>query len=126
MRRKDGKSKVRAKRAMPRFTVGLKDHPRYNAFRMEPASPISTVSLFAGCGGLDLGLRGGFSVYGKQYERLNYKIITAYDNLPDAIETYRLNLGNEIQLADLTTLPAHEMPPAKLLRLLPCAVRRAW
>jgi len=115
MRRKDGKPKTRAKRAMPRYTVGFKDHPHGEAFNAKPGEEISMVSLFAGCGGLDLGFHGGFSVYGEQFERLNYTVAAAYDNLPDAIETYRLNLSNDIELADLTQLPAKEMPAAEVL-----------
>jgi hypothetical protein len=29
------------------------------------------VSLFSGCGGMDLGFRGGFSVFGRKYGRTN-------------------------------------------------------
>lgn len=100
---------------MPKYIVGFKKHPKGVAFSTEPDRPISMVSMFAGCGGLDLGFQGGFSVFGQQFERLRYTVAAAYDNLPDAIETYRLNLSDDIELADLTKLPAKEMPPADVL-----------
>lgn len=100
---------------MPEYSVGFKDHPSNAAFRTQTSDPISVVSMFAGCGGLDLGFRGGFSVFDQQFGRLNYEIRAAYDNLPDAVETYRLNLGQDIQLADLSILPACEMPAGDVL-----------
>ena len=35
----------------------------------------SVVSLFSGCGGLDLGFKGGFSFLGKEYEAHPFDII---------------------------------------------------
>ena len=100
---------------MPEYDVGFKDHRRNSLFHVEPKSPVSVVSMFSGCGGLDLGFQGGFSVFGKNFKRLNFKVIAAYDNLPDAVETYQLNLGDEIKLADLKEFPAKDIPPADVL-----------
>lgn len=33
----------------------------------------SVVSLFSGCGGLDLGFRGGFKALGRSYKRLPFR-----------------------------------------------------
>ena len=49
-----------------------------------------TVSLFSGCGGLDLGLiHAGF------------EIIVANDKMPEAVKTYQKNIGKNIILGDL-------------------------
>lgn len=49
-----------------------------------------TVSLFSGCGGLDLGLiQAGF------------KIVVANDKMPEAVKTYQNNIGKNIVLGDL-------------------------
>jgi len=71
--------------------------------------------MFAGCGGLDLGFQGGFEVFEQNFKRLKFHIAAAYDNLQDAVDTYRLNLGDEIESADLSTMRAAEMPAADVL-----------
>ena len=48
----------------------------------------SVVSYFCGCGGLDLGFRGGFQYHNENYARLPFNILKAYDNEPRCVETY--------------------------------------
>ena len=38
-------------------------------------SPLKVVSLFAGCGGMDLGFRGGFEFLGKKYPKNKFDIL---------------------------------------------------
>jgi len=71
--------------------------------------------MFAGCGGLDLGFHGGFRVFGRNFERLPFKIVSAYDNSEDCAETYRLNLGQEFSCLDLTQTSPDELPSADVL-----------
>jgi DNA (cytosine-5)-methyltransferase 1 len=71
--------------------------------------------MFAGCGGLDLGFLGGFTYKGTTYGKHDFKIVKAYDHDLRAIDTYSKNIGPEIEYADLSTLPASEMPSARLL-----------
>jgi len=60
---------------------------------------IKVVSLFSGCGGLDLGfINAGFD------------IIWANDFFPEAIETYKKNIGNHIILGDITKIKNSEIP----------------
>ena len=114
MKRKDGKPKARAKRNLPEFEGGLRDKlPRLACD--EASKQYKTVSMFSGCGGMDLGFQGGFEVYGKSYERHPFKIVAAYDNLDDAMETYRLNLGDEIENLDLAKAEARDLPAADVL-----------
>jgi DNA (cytosine-5)-methyltransferase 1 len=57
------------------------------------------VSLFSGCGGLDLGfMKAGFTP------------VAAYDIWPLAVENYRLNIGNHVHVWDLSrgVLPKHD------------------
>lgn len=56
----------------------------------------SVVSLFSGCGGLDLGIKGGFSFLGKYYDANPFDIIWANDFNKAACETYRVNIDKRI------------------------------
>ena len=67
------------------------------------------VSLFSGCGGMDLGFTGGFSFGGKYYDHLPFDIAWANDINKAACETYRENMDHDIHEGDvmelLDTLP---------------------
>ena len=62
------------------------------------------VSMFSGCGGMDLGFRGGFEIFGRRYPRLPFEIIWANDINPEACKTYRHNLGDETHHGDVWEL----------------------
>jgi DNA (cytosine-5)-methyltransferase 1 len=53
------------------------------------------ISLFAGCGGLDLGFIGGFSFFGKTYEHRKFQIEWANDIDEHACHTYRKNFNKD-------------------------------
>ncbi|MFH1386275.1 MAG: DNA cytosine methyltransferase [bacterium] len=59
------------------------------------------VSLFAGCGGLDLGFKGGFSFLNKKYPSLNYDVVWANDLDENACQTFSRNLGDPIVAGDI-------------------------
>lgn len=62
------------------------------------------ISLFSGCGGLDLGfLKSGF------------EIVFANDIDKDACETYRKNIGEHIVCRDIYNIQASEIPDADIL-----------
>lgn len=62
---------------------------------------MKVVSLFSGCGGLDLGfVNGGF------------KVVWANDIFVDAVATYRHNLGAHIVDVPLEKVPSSAIPPA--------------
>lgn len=61
----------------------------------------SVVSLFAGCGGMDLGFRGGFDFLGHHYARHAFDIVWANEINPEACATYRQNLGEQIVEGDI-------------------------
>lgn len=60
------------------------------------AKKFSVVSMFSGCGGMDLGLLGGFDFLGKHHAKQPFKIIWANDLNKYACETYRTNLNHSI------------------------------
>lgn len=70
----------------------------------------AAVSLFSGCGGMDLGA--------EQSGRA--KVVWAADNEHWAVETYRQNLGRHIVEADITTLDVPDVPCDVLLAGPPC------
>jgi len=59
------------------------------------------VSMFSGCGGMDLGFLGGFRVFGRTYDRLPFRIIWANELNPAACRTYRRNIGPHISCDDV-------------------------
>jgi DNA (cytosine-5)-methyltransferase 1 len=68
-----------------------------------------TVSLFSGCGGMDLGFRGGFTHLGDRYKKHPFEVVWANDFNKFACKTYEANLKHEIHHGDiwekLTLLP---------------------
>lgn len=121
MRRKDGKRKRPARRTMPEYEYGFRDHPATAKYRhpacdgMTRADARKVVSLFAGCGGMDLGFMGGFTYLGQLYETLPFHILAAIDSSEDAVETYRLNISDDAQVGDLKQIKPEELPEAEVL-----------
>lgn len=121
MRRKDGKAKRKARRTRPVYACGFRNNPATEPHRhalwsgKTTSSHYSAVSLFSGCGGLDLALTGGFAVAGRAFDSLPFDIIYAADNSADAVEAYRLNLGSHIVNRDLAAAPPESLPPANVL-----------
>lgn len=62
---------------------------------------MNVASLFCGCGGSDLGILGGFSYLGKEYERLNFDIVYSIDFDPKAVETYNANFLHKAICGDV-------------------------
>lgn len=62
------------------------------------------VSLFAGCGGMDLGFTGGFSFLGKKYPKRKFEVVWANDIFPDACKTYGHNLKHDIVCGDINEI----------------------
>ncbi len=65
---------------------------------------MKVISLFSGAGGMDLG-----------FTQAGFRIVWANDIWQDAVETYRLNLGNQILCRDLKNVNASEIPNADVL-----------
>lgn len=67
-------------------------------------NPYSVVSLFSGCGGMDLG-----------FYKEGFKILWANDIDPIACETYRRNIGDHIVDADITKIDYTSIPESDVL-----------
>jgi DNA (cytosine-5)-methyltransferase 1 len=65
---------------------------------------IKVVSLFAGAGGLDLGLK-----------QAGMEIVWAVDNDPDAVATYRANIGNHILCEDVQKIESADIPDCDIV-----------
>ncbi|GGZ01224.1 DNA cytosine methyltransferase [Shewanella fodinae] len=63
--------------------------------------PATVVSLFSGCGGMDLGFEGGFEFLNKKYAKHPFKIIWANEINEAACRTYKKNFSKEIINADI-------------------------
>ena len=61
----------------------------------------SVISLFSGCGGMDLGFAGGFWFGGRYYDELPFNVVWANDVSEKACDTYRANLGDGIVAGDI-------------------------
>ena len=77
---------------------------------MENKKP-TVVSLFSGCGGLDVG-----------FKQAGFDIIWANDFEPDAVATYKANIDDRIVLGDITKISSDEIPnnPDVVLGGFPC------
>jgi DNA (cytosine-5)-methyltransferase 1 len=64
-------------------------------------SNFSVVSLFSGCGGMDLGFRGGFSIFGQHYSKNPFRIVWANELNTAACRTYRKNIADHIHCGDI-------------------------
>ena len=59
------------------------------------------VSMFSGCGGMDLGFLGGFEVFGRFYDPLPFRITWANELNQAACRTYRRNLRENVHNGDV-------------------------
>ena len=75
---------------------------------METDNKYSVLSFFCGCGGLDLGFRGGFDYKGEHYQELPFEIKEAYDFNGPCIETYNKYFGGHGYQKDLTQVTPEE------------------
>lgn len=106
---------------MPIFEHAFRDAPKTARYRnpwvngvpMEGA--VDVISLFSGCGGMDLGFLGGFSYGGHTYQSLPFRIVRAIDFDRRAIDTYILNLGDHGTVADLTQFRSADLPKCRVL-----------
>lgn len=73
------------------------------------------ISLFSGCGGMDLGFNGGFNYLGENYEKHPFEFIYANEIDEKACETYACNLHHGIECKDITRLNYDKLPKADIV-----------
>ena len=76
---------------------------------------LKVVSLFSGCGGMDLGMQGGFEYLGKKYGRNPIEIIYALDNDRHACQTFNKNFDITCVRKDARDVKSAEIPPHHIL-----------
>lgn len=87
----------------------------YPVKKRSETKPLTVISLFSGCGGMDLGFVGGFDFLGKTYAKTGFKIIWANEISSAACKTYRQNLGNHIVEGDISDEIDHLPSEADLI-----------
>lgn len=68
---------------------------------LQKQKEFSVVSLFSGCGGMDLGFIGGFSIFGNEYCKNPFKIEWANELNPYACKSYSRNIDSNIHCGDI-------------------------
>ena len=76
---------------------------------------LKVASLFCGCGGLDLGLLGGFTYLGEKYSKQPFQVIYAVDNDPYCSSIYNDNFSNKCIVKDVRELSVKKIPDHDLL-----------
>ncbi|MYA16248.1 MAG: DNA (cytosine-5-)-methyltransferase [Gammaproteobacteria bacterium] len=66
-----------------------------------PVKQWNVVSLFSGCGGMDLGFVGGFPFRDRYYDKLPFRITWANDLNKYAARVYKDNLDHEINVGNI-------------------------
>lgn len=77
----------------------VRNQPDHHVTPMQ--HPYTVVSMFAGCGGMDLRFRGDFTFLDTYYARLPFDIIWANEINAAACRTYRRNLDQHIICGDI-------------------------
>ena len=86
--------------------------------RLKHTRRLKVLSLFAGCGGLDLGFIGGFKFLNKTYTKRKFELIWANEIDKDFCKTYRENFKHDIVEADIREIlagrPSNQSQPLPL------------
>lgn len=81
---------------------------------------MKVASLFAGCGGADLGILGGFDYLGKRYAKNQAHIVHASDLDTKAVRTYNLNFNHRAEAIDVRTLTLRGLELDVIVGGFPC------
>lgn len=76
---------------------------------------IKVASLFCGCGGMDLGVVGGFSFLGKEYAENPFDIVYSVDNDEYCTKIYNENFSHKCIVKDVREINIDEMPQFDML-----------
>lgn len=76
---------------------------------------IKVASLFCGCGGMDLGVIGGFSFLGKDYKKNPFEIVYSVDNDPYCTQIYNENFEHKCIVKDVREIDIASMPEFDML-----------
>lgn len=76
---------------------------------------IKVASLFCGCGGMDLGVIGGFYYLGKEYKENPFEIVYAIDNDEYCTKIYNDNFPHKCVVKDVREIKIEEVPQFDML-----------
>lgn len=76
---------------------------------------LKVASLFCGCGGMDLGIQGGFDYLGKTYNSLPFEVVYAIDNDAYATKIYNDNFSHKCELKDVRDIVPNQVPDHDIL-----------
>ncbi|MCL5444374.1 DNA cytosine methyltransferase [Lactobacillus johnsonii] len=74
----------------------------------------NVVSLFSGCGGMDLGFKGNFQYLNKDYPANPFNLIFANDIFKQAADMYEDNFGLHVEREDIKNIDMKDMPQKKV------------
>lgn len=78
-------------------------------------------SLFAGCGGTDVGVQGSFVFCGRNYAKLPTRLVYANDFDPSACDLFDRNFGIKIDRSDIRQIDVDKIPAYDFLTAgFPC------
>lgn len=77
--------------------------------------PLRLVSLFSGCGGMDLGAQGGFRFNGRLYRRHPIEIIHSSDFDSRVVELFNQNFKHQSEVLDVRQLQGKSLPKYDIL-----------
>lgn len=75
----------------------------------------TVASLFSGCGGSDLGLQGGFTFLGRDYDRLPFKIVYANEIDCKIADIFDANFNIKCDRRDIRNVSEAEIPDHDVL-----------
>ena len=76
---------------------------------------IKVASLFCGCGGMDLGVVGGFYYLGKEYAENPFDIVYSVDNDEYCTKIYNENFSHKCIVKDVRQIEIDKMPEFDML-----------
>lgn len=76
---------------------------------------IKVVSLFSGCGGMDLGIQGDFNFLGTYFSKQPFEVVYAVDNDKYAASIYNDNFSHKCETMDVRNINIHQIPEHDML-----------
>ncbi|WP_055436626.1 DNA cytosine methyltransferase [Lacinutrix algicola] len=76
---------------------------------------LKAISLFSGCGGMDLGIQGNFKFLNKTYKSLPFEVVYALDNDPYATKIYNDNFKHQCETKDVRDMEIEKLPEHDIL-----------
>jgi DNA (cytosine-5)-methyltransferase 1 len=73
------------------------------------------VSLFSGCGGMDLGSEGGFKFLSKTYKKHPVEIVQAFEIEPTFVSIYNLNFNVKAEMNDIRNIESKDISNHEIL-----------